>query len=163
MNTHHIIDPALRTTALPMPFHPVMAGLGNPVQDSLFAWTRNMSGVKLRILPGPPFDIHVFEPQQGAKDSILYFHGGAFFCKHSPYHRKLAGLYALETGCRLYLPDYRTCLYPGPYLDAMTAWKRVTTDGGIPRGFAGDSAGAAACRSSQPRAGTCLFCIQPGR
>ncbi|WP_286072730.1 alpha/beta hydrolase fold domain-containing protein [Faecalibaculum rodentium] len=163
MNTYHIIDSALRTIALPMPFHPVMAGLGNPVQDSLFAWTRNMSGVKLRILPGPPFDIHVFEPQQGAKDSILYFHGGAFFCKHSPYHRKLAGLYALETGCRLYLPDYRTCLYPGPYLDAMTAWKRVTTDGGIPRGFAGDSAGAAACRSSQPRAGTCLFCIQPGR
>lgn len=163
MNTYHIIDSALRTIALPMPFHPVMAGLGNPVQDSLFAWTRNMSGVKLRILPGPPFDIHVFEPQQSAKDSILYFHGGAFFCKPSPYHRKLAGLYALETGCRLYLPDYRAGPYPGPYLDAMTAWKRVTTDGGIPRGFAGDSAGAAACRSSQPRAGTCLFCIQPGR
>ncbi|WP_217947370.1 hypothetical protein [Faecalibaculum rodentium] len=62
MNTHHIIDPALRTIALPMPFHPVMAGLGNAVLGSLFSWTRDMSGVKLRILPGPPFDIHVFEP-----------------------------------------------------------------------------------------------------
>lgn len=159
MNTHHIIDPALRTTALPIPFHPVMAGLGNPVLGSLFSWTRDMSGVKHRILPGPPFDIHVFEPQQSAKDSILYFHGGAFFCKPSPYHRKPAGLYALETGCRVYLPDYRT----GPYLDAMTAWKRVTTDGVIPRGFAGDSAGAETCSSSGSKAGSCPFCIQPGR
>ncbi|WP_298070877.1 alpha/beta hydrolase fold domain-containing protein [uncultured Faecalibaculum sp.] len=141
MTHRYPIDPSLRHIALPMPFFPELAPAANVFLKTAFDLTPRLPGVLHRVISGPPFDIHVFEPEAGTDRSLLYFHGGAFFYKAAPYHRQLAQLYAREARCRVYMPDYRSGAYPLPFLDAMTAWKRVLADGSLPAGFAGDSAG----------------------
>lgn len=94
----------------------------------------------------------VFEPH-GASDKLhglLYAHGGAFSYKVSPYHKKLACLYAMRANCRVFFPDYHLTPkypYPAAYTDVLALYRHMAEHAGTlgldPErlGVAGDSAG----------------------
>lgn len=66
--------------------------------------------------------------------ALLYFHGGAFFLGYAGIHLANAEHLARETGCRVFLVDYRLSTqtpFPGPFDDCHAAlgWLRANAEG----------------------------------
>ncbi|NKY49082.1 alpha/beta hydrolase fold domain-containing protein [Nocardia vermiculata] len=78
--------------------------------------------------------------------AVLYLHGGGYTIGSPATHRSLAGWLARETGCPIYVPDYRLAPehpYPAALDDAEAAFLELVSTGLLPReiAVAGDSAG----------------------
>lgn len=79
--------------------------------------------------------------------AVLYLHGGAYVSGSLESHRELCARLAVETGRPVLALDYRLAPehpLPAGIDDAVSAWRWLTTEGGVAPGkaaIAGDSAG----------------------
>lgn len=159
MNYKEQIDPELRGIAKNIPYNRAIIGFGNLFQTVSFHLTKIPKEVIHRNIAvegyrGLQFRVDIFEPSDGAGKlpCLLYMHGGAFSYKASAYHKKLACIYAVKAGCRVFFPDYHLTPrypYPAAYEDVAALYKHMAERAeafGIDTekiGVAGDSAGAA--------------------
>ncbi|KAI9592833.1 Alpha/Beta hydrolase protein [Syncephalis fuscata] len=84
---------------------------------------------------------------------ILHLHGGAMIIGSSVSHRPLAWRMARDTGCRVFLPNYRLApedAYPSGLIDSLATYLWLIDDGPNGAGYSpeqvvigGDSAGLA--------------------
>jgi acetyl esterase/lipase len=88
-----------------------------------------------------------YRPGRGAsRGAILYLHGGGFIGTSPSMYAAFTGWIAHETGCRVFVPDYRLAPefpFPASLLDAVSVYEALLA-AGVPaeRLFvAGDSAG----------------------
>ena len=88
-----------------------------------------------------------YRPGRGAsRGAILYLHGGGFIGTSPSMYAAFTGWIAHETGCRVFVPDYRLAPefpFPASLLDAVSVYEAMLA-AGVPaeRLFvAGDSAG----------------------
>lgn len=165
------IDPELRHIAGNIPYNRLVIACANIFLPVSLGFTRVPPGVSRREISitgykGLGFRTEVFEPSgaKGELPGLIYAHGGAFSYKASPYHKKLACMYALGAECRVYFPDYHLAPkypYPAAYEDVLALY-RYAAENGENIGLAGDSAGGAIaawlCNSCQRRGlkGPCL-------
>jgi acetyl esterase/lipase len=112
-----------------------------------------------------------FEPRSSApRGTILYLHGGGHIGTSPAMYTIFMGTIVHETGCRLFVPDYRLAPefpFPCSLADALATYRRLLDD--VPPGrlfVAGDSAGgglvsvlllAAPAESLPTLAGAILF------
>lgn len=84
-------------------------------------------------------------PREGG-GTVLYYHGGGFFCGSPATHRGMAGAISVASGAGVLLPGYRLApehLYPAAHEDALAAY-RWLRNSGVPAEkimLGGDSAG----------------------
>lgn len=158
MNYKDKIDPELRGIAKKIPYNRAIIRFANLYQAAAFRLTRIPDGVSHRRVTiegykGLPFGVDIFEPSgaEGELPCLIDAHGGAFSYKASAHQKKLACLYAMRAGCRVYFPDYHLApRYPHPaaYEDVLALYRYVAAHAracGIDAariGVAGDSAGA---------------------
>lgn len=158
MDYKKIINPELKKIARKVPYNKLVIKTANIFQDLSFYFTgipREVShrSITMKGYQGKNFKTEIFEPLN-AKEKLpclIYVHGGAFSYKASPYHKKLACIYALKGKCRVYFPDYHLTPeypYPAAYEDVLSLYKCILDNSekfGIDKekvGVAGDSAGA---------------------
>jgi acetyl esterase len=98
---------------------------------------------------------------RGALPTLVDYHGGAFFLSTMRGHYAYAEHYARETGCRVFLPEYRLSLdhpFPAPFDDAYATLEWVHGNAaslGVDRErllVVGDSAGGALAAGVTQRA-----------
>ncbi|WFD34539.1 hypothetical protein MCUN1_001380 [Malassezia cuniculi] len=83
----------------------------------------------------------------GCERVILYIHGGAYILMSATVYRALTITLSKYTECRVFCPNYRLApdaQFPGPLLDVVNSWLRLTEDLKIPPNnvvLAADSAG----------------------
>lgn len=93
--------------------------------------------------------VEVIEPEKLSTSAVLlYLHGGAFLFGSPSSHRALSTRLALETGARVWVPDYRLAPenpYPAGLHDCIACYKALLGQGLKPSQIvvAGDSAGGA--------------------
>lgn len=151
--TEYPIDKELKKYCRKVPFFSPMLVLSNPFLRLMFRFTPIEKGIKhetekietrdgkLRI------DIFSSENLENEAPVLFYLHGGGFGYFASPFHKKLAAIYAKEAHCRVICPDYRLLpkyAYPCAKNDSLDAysWARKA----FPNSFfavGGDSAGGA--------------------
>ncbi len=120
--------------------------------------------------PTTPRILRMEPPDGGARQIILYFHGGGYLVGAPETHRGLAARLALEAGCTVCLPAYRLVPahpFPAAWDDADAAWDALIASGVAPRDvvLAGESAGgglalsllARLCAQGTPPAGVVVF------
>ena len=158
MDYKNLIDPELRKNARRFPFNRGVIVGGNIYQGIEWHFIKTPAGIEEKELTvkscsGYPFKITVFTPSGADSNSpaLLYVHGGGFVYKAAGYQKRLAMIYARETGCKVFFPHYRLApkhKYPAAYEDAVSAYRYITehsTELGVDPeriGVAGDSAGA---------------------
>lgn len=152
------IDPELRQLARNVPYHKGIIRCANVFQAISFHFAGIPSGVVNRRITveghrGLQFKTEIFEPAN-AKEKLpclIDVHGGAFSYKASACHKKLACMYALKAGCRVYFPDYHLSPkypYPAAYDDVLALYRCImdhSEEWAVDSeriGVAGDSAGA---------------------
>lgn len=94
-----------------------------------------------------------FLPRKETETSLIYFHGGAFYMKASPYQYKLTRMYAKKANIKVFFVEYKLApkhKYPTPVLEGLDVYKWLIQSGLVnPHkiGVGGDSAGGsiAAC------------------
>lgn len=153
------INPELRYIARKIPYHKAIIRCANIYQRISLRLTKVPEGITSRNLMvkgynGLNFKVEIFEPSNRKEKlpCLIYMHGGAFSYKASAYHKKLACVYALKVGCRVYFPDYHLMPaypYPAAYEDVLALYKCIIEkaeelgNDHEKIGVAGDSAGAA--------------------
>jgi acetyl esterase len=157
MNYRKQVDPELRKIAKKIPYNQAIIKCANIFLAIAFKLTKVPKEVIHRNMimegyRGLKFKTDVFEPNvKGKLPCLIYVHGGAFSYKASVYHKKLACLYAVRAGCRVYFPDYHLTPkypYPAAYEDVLALYKHImekSEEYQIDKekmGIAGDSAGA---------------------
>lgn len=156
--TNYPISPYFKRINRKMPYSKPLFRLAGPVQKLLLrcipldqALTANQ--LLLAGFQSLPIPATLFSPKSGSGllPCLLLFHGGGFGYRAAPYHKKLAMLYARETGCKVLFPDYHllpSYSYPAAKEDALCCYRFLASSGsqfGIdPHRIlvAGDSAGA---------------------
>ncbi len=109
---------------------------------------------RLPIAGGRSIDVLEVSPKgiTGPAPTIVDYHGGAFFLSAMRGHFEYAEHYARETGCRVFLPEYRLSLdhpFPAGFDDAYATFEWVHANAaalGVDRErvvLLGDSAGGA--------------------
>ena len=157
MDNRVLIDPELQKSAKSFPFNRAVAAMGNLYLGAGWHFVKAPEGVReeaieIKGYQGLSFKTAVFSPAgTGTRPALLYVHGGAFAYKAAAYQKRLALLYAEQTGCRVFFPHYHLApkyRYPAAYEDVLSLWKHMTEHAEEleidPRriGIAGDSAGA---------------------
>lgn len=145
------IDPELGPIARRIPYNRFMIACANiflPLALTKAPPEISAGTVTLKGYKGLAFKTEVFEPagHKGELPALIYAHGGAFSYKASPYHKRLACIYALRANCRVYFPDYHLAPrypYPAAYEDILALYRYVMAEGCEKIGLAGDSAGGA--------------------
>lgn len=154
-----LIDPELKGIAKRIPYNRAIikpANLYQAISFRLAAVPQEAAHRRITLegYQGLKLKVDVFEPRDGAEKlpCLLYVHGGAFSYKAAVYHKKLAALYAVRGGCRVYFPDYHLTPkypYPAAYEDVLAVYRYITGHSealGVDAeriGVAGDSAGGA--------------------
>lgn len=147
------IDKELKKYCRDVPFFSAMLTFSYPFLRLMYRFTSIEKGIfyekKFIKTKGGRLRLDIFSPENGNDDIpvLFYLHGGGFGYFASPFHKKLAAVYAKEAHCRVICPDYRLlpkCGYPCAKNDSLEAyaWARKT----FPHSrFAvgGDSAGGA--------------------
>lgn len=153
-----LVDPELKRIARNIPYDRSIIKCANIFQAVSFHLTKSPRGtshlnITLRGHKGLDIRTEIFEPSDTKEKlpCLIYVHGGAFSYKASAHHKKLACIYALKAGCRVFLPDYHlTPAYPYPaaYDDVLALYRYLMEHTEKFRidaekiGIAGDSAGA---------------------
>jgi len=134
---------------------PFLKGLGVTVRDT------ELGGV-------PAVE---YRPRRAPRGALLYLHGGGFIGTSPSMYASFTGWIAHETGCRVFVPDYRLAPefpFPASLLDALSVYEAMLA-AGLPAEqifVAGDSGGgnlatsllvAASGRQLPPPAGLVLF------
>lgn len=105
---------------------------------------------KIKSYDGYEVKVYGFFPKKASKESLVYFHGGAFYMKGSPYQYNLVRKYAKEANINTFFVDYRLSpkyKYPVPVFDGLYVYKYLLDNCDSldidPNGIAlgGDSAG----------------------
>ena len=126
------------------------------LQRRRFAWGDRVR-VRTHRVPGEgghPIPVFEISPPDlpAAAPALVDLHGGGFFLSHAALHLAAAERYAVETGCRVFFPDYRLSIdhpFPASFDDcyATLSWVHARAEelGVDPRRVAlvGDSAGGA--------------------
>lgn len=130
--------------------------------------------VRIRGYQDKKIKVTIYEPIIIEKKlpCLIYFHGGAFVIKATPYHKNLIFQYVLKTPCKVIFVDYRLAPknpYPIGVEDCYAAYEWVcnhTRKLDIDKNriaVAGDSAGgalaAAVCQMSRDRKASAI-CFQ---
>ena len=159
MKYKKLIHPELRLIAIKIPYNKAMIQWANVFQAVSFHFTKTPKGVTNRSIlikgyQGLPFKTEIFEPSNVTErlPCLIDVHGGAFSYKASAHHKKLACIYAMKAGCRVYFPNYHLTPeypYPAAYKDVLALYRYIVEHSEELRidhtriGIAGDSAGAA--------------------
>ncbi len=115
-----------------------------------------VSKFKVKSFDDYEVKVYGFFPREKTDKSIIYFHGGAFYMKGSPYQYNLVRKYAKEANINAFFVDYRLSpkhKYPVPVLDALAVYKWLISkkeEFGIDPykiGVGGDSAGGSIATS----------------
>ncbi|MFC9893931.1 alpha/beta hydrolase [Nocardia sp. NPDC127579] len=152
----------MRDIAIPLPIaravlgrmFPVMlnARLSFPVQRKLMdlgatmQWLPDDTELRRLRLGGRTAEKLTARGSSGT-GAVLYLHGGGYAVGSLVTHRSLAARLAHETGCAVYLLDYRLAPehpFPAGLDDAVAAFRQLVEDLGHPAeriALAGDSAG----------------------
>lgn len=147
------IAPELKKYCRNIPFSPFMLVLSAPVLKVLYALTPIEKGVthekRLITANGKKLRLDVFSPKGCRNDApvLFYLHGGGFGYSASPFHKKLAAIYAKEVPCRVVCPDYSLLpFHPFPCAknECLEAYEQVRKMFSQSRfAVGGDSAGGA--------------------
>ncbi len=159
MNYKNLVDPELRPIAQSIPYNRAVIACANFFLPIALRLTPVPKGLRRRVITvnghkGFAFRAELFEPSdaEGRLPALIDLHGGAFSYKASPYHKRLACLYAAGARCRVFFPDYHLTPkypYPAAYDDAAALFRHMTEHaeafGVDPERIcvAGDSAGGA--------------------
>lgn len=151
--TAYPIDPELKRYCKNIPFSPFMLTIASPALRVMYALTPIEKGVEHRkefiTANGKKLRLDVFASKNLPENApvLFYLHGGGFGYSASPFHKKLAAIYAKEAFCRVVCPDY-SLLPKNPYpcaknecLEAYEKIREMFPDSKIAVG--GDSAGGA--------------------
>ncbi len=144
------IKPPLPTVLLPL----INAVLGRATE-----WAKTSGDIRVskQIIPGlkeGKIKLSIYEPMniRNHAPCLLYLHGGAFILKATPFHKRLACVYALNTPCKVVFVDYRLApqnAFPVGVEDCYAAFEWVNHNAealGIDStriAIGGDSAGGA--------------------
>ena len=167
-----------------------LAGFGVPRkrwQIRLFGWVVHLQRLNYKWGKGVEVTNHHIDASDGSKlkvievspegatsdaPAMVYYHGGAFFMTYGAVHLDNAYRYVTQTGCRLFIVDYRLSLshpFPVPFNDCYDALVWVyqhSSDLRVDRNrlaVCGDSAGGALSASVAQRAqdeGQISLCAQ---
>ncbi len=85
---------------------------------------------RLPIAGGRPIDVLEVSPKgaSGALPTLVDYHGGAFFLSTMRGHLEYAEHYARETGCRVFVPEYRLSIdhpFPAGFDDACGTFEWI--------------------------------------
>lgn len=128
---------------------PWPAGVQRGIVWLLSLTSPSSGGVRLSQIHVGHIPVEVIEPEQLSTAAVvLYLHGGAFLFGSPRSHRALTTRLALETGARVWVPDYRLAPenpYPAGLHDCIACYKALLAQGVKPGQIvvAGDSAGGA--------------------
>lgn len=147
------IDRELKKYCRNIPFSPLMLRISLPFMRLMYAMVPIESGVRHKKefvkTDWGKLRLDIFEPENAdAKAPVLfYLHGGGFGYIASPFHKKLAAVYAKEVRCRVVCPDYRLLPkypYPAAKDDCIAAYNdTVERYPNSKIAVGGDSAGGA--------------------
>lgn len=151
--TKYPIDKELKKYCVNIPFFSFILVLSKPLLRLMYRFTPIEKGVKYekRTIEAEcgKLRLDIFLPKNLKNNApvLLYFHGGGFGYFASPFHKKLAAIYAKKANCRVICPDYRLLPkygYPCAKNDSLDAyaWAKKA----YPESFfavGGDSAGGA--------------------
>lgn len=124
-----------------------------PAPDSLLgAYAAAPPGSGITPLPMPGYMMNGDGPASRGESIVLYFHGGGYLRGH-PLWTPFPSHIAKDLNVRVFAGQYRKCMtpdtaFPGPLIDALSAWHYVTGELGFPASrvvIAGDSAGGHLC------------------
>ena len=132
MNYKNFIHPDLRNYAHRVPYNKAVIYIANIFQSIAFYLKKVPKGIKHNTFTIQVDDLslktHVFEPKDSTEKSpcLLYIHGGAFSYKASAIHKHYACLYAKQTHCKVFLPDYHRLpkyAYPTAYHEVSALYQ----------------------------------------
>lgn len=147
------IDPEIKKYCRNIPFSPLLLILAKPALKAMYFATPVEKGVRHEKSFFETKDgrlrLDVFSPENARDDMpvLFYLHGGGFGYSASPFHKKLAALYAKKADCRVVCPDYRLLPkhpYPAAKNDCLWAYEQTVKK--YPNSkiaVGGDSAGGA--------------------
>lgn len=147
------IDPEIKKYCRNISFSPSLLLLSKPALRVMYSLTSIEKGVRYekRLIETKDgkLRLDVFEPENARKDLpiLFYLHGGGFGYSASPFHKKLAAVYAKKANCRVICPDYRLLPkypYPAAKNDCLWAYDWAVKE--FPNSkiaVGGDSAGGA--------------------
>ena len=141
-------------------FSPILLYIARPVMRFMLKLTPTVKGVEhwhteIKKDNGLLLRTDVFEPRkkkEALSPCLIYFHGGGFGYSAAPHHKRLAGIYARESGVTVIMPDYRLLPrhpYPAALDDGETICRWVISNAEKLRvdknrvAVGGDSAGGA--------------------
>lgn len=155
---HYDIDPELKSICRNIPFTERGIRIAKPIINMSRRTTRLAEGTeavltKIEGYNDEEIDVEIFRNGEygGERPCLLYLHGGGFGYPAAAHHRRLASIYAKETGCVVVMPDYHLLPespYPAARVDAERTYMWIYRHSkalGIDRnriGVTGDSAGA---------------------
>lgn len=92
-----------------IPFNKFTISLSKIPLTILFALTPISKGVKIKKYFNNNIKTYVFEPKNNNDNlpCLIYFHGGGFGYKASPFHKKRVAIYAKYAKLKVIFPDYR--------------------------------------------------------
>lgn len=147
------IDPELKRYCKNVPFSPLLLPLALLPMRAIYALTPIEKGVKHKKdfvhVPWGKVRLDVFEPESADEETpvLFYIHGGGFGYIASPFHKKLAAVYAKRSDCRVICPDYRLLpkhKYPAAKDDCLAAYRdTIKKYPNAKIAVGGDSAGGA--------------------
>ena len=158
-------------------FSPILLYIARPIQKLVLKLTPTVKGVKhwhteIKEDNGILLRTDVFEPSRkkaSLSPCLIYFHGGGFGYGAAPHHKRLAGIYASESGVTVVMPDYRLLPrhpYPAALDDGAAVYRWIMANAEKLRidknrvAVGGDSAGgtlaAGICNSGEK-----FSCIPP--
>ncbi|WP_228538301.1 alpha/beta hydrolase [Nocardia sp. XZ_19_385] len=133
--------PAMLNARLSYPLQRKLMDLGSALQ-----WLPDNTVVHRLRLAGRPAE-KLTARGKSAEGAVLYLHGGGYAVGSLATHRSLAARLAHETGCAVYLLDYRLAPehpFPAGLEDATAAFLELVENAGYQAdqiAIAGDSAG----------------------
>lgn len=152
------INPEFRQIAKNIPYNQLVIRLANLFQAITYHFAGIPRAVVHRSISIKGYrqqkvKVDIFEPSnsKGKLPCLIDVHGGAFSYRASAHHKKLACMYAMQAGCRVYFPHYHLTPkypYPAAYEDVLALYRCIVENSeefGIDDakiGMAGDSAGA---------------------
>ncbi len=158
MKYQNLVDPELKKNAVNIPYNKFMI-YGDKVTHRLISrLTKTIPDVNKRMLViqgynDLNFRTEIFEPVNTREKlpALVFIHGGAFSYRAASYHIRLAAIYAVSAGCRVFLPDYHLLPdhpWPAAWHDCLALYRYISENPDLTGvdtdkiGIAGDSAGA---------------------